>query len=130
MRNVRENLLISSIVCITAGAFFTVAGIMSIAGTIGISGVVLFILGMSVSSQQGMSKKEIEEWVPESSQMPDAGRVMYRVDVTIDEPKNVQLCAVHAAISKYWMEKDPHNSHVLLAQSFFGMKRSNRLRRF
>ena len=91
MRNVRENLLISSIVCITAGAFFTVAGIMSIAGTIGISGVVLFILGMSISSQQGMSKKEIEEWVPESSQMPDAGRVMYRVDVTIDEPKKCTI---------------------------------------
>ncbi len=91
MRNVRENLLISSIVCITAGAFFTVAGIMSIAGTIGISGVVLFILGMSFSSQQGMSKKEIEEWVPESSQMPDAGRVMYRVDVTIDEPKKCTI---------------------------------------
>ena len=91
MRNVRENLLISSIVCITAGAFFTVAGIMSIAGTIGISGIVLFILGMSISSQQGMSKKEIEEWVPESSQMPDAGRVMYRVDVTIDEPKKCTI---------------------------------------
>ncbi len=91
MRNVRENLLISSIVCITAGAFFTVAGIMSIAGTIGISGVVLFILGMSTSSDQGMSKKEIEEWVPESSQMPDAGRVMYRVDVTIDEPKKCTI---------------------------------------
>ena len=91
MRNVRENLLISSIVCITAGAFFTVAGIMSIAGTIGISGVVLFILGMSFSSQQSMSKKEIEEWVPESSQMPDAGRVMYRVDVTIDEPKKCTI---------------------------------------
>ena len=91
MRNVRENLLISSIVCITAGAFFTVAGIMSIAGTIGISGVVLFVLGMSTSSHQGMSKKEIEEWVPESSQMPDAGRVMYRVDVTIDEPKKCTI---------------------------------------
>ena len=87
MNNVRENLLISSLVCITAGAFFTVAGIMSIAGTVGISGVVLFILGMTMSTQQGMSKKEIEEWVPDSSQLPDAGRVMYRVDVTIDEPK-------------------------------------------
>lgn len=87
MKNVRENFLISSLVCITAGAFFTVAGIMSIAGTVGISGVVLFILGMTMSPQQGMSKKEIEEWVPDSSQMPDAGRFMYRVDVTIDEPK-------------------------------------------
>ena len=94
MNNVRENLLISSLVCITAGAFFTVAGIMSIAGTVGISGVVLFILGMTMSTQQGMSKKEIEEWVPDSSQLPDAGRVMYRVDVTIDEPKKCTVMCV------------------------------------
>lgn len=87
MQKVRENFLIASVICITTGAFFTVANIMSLAATIGISGVVLFILGMSMKSNQGLSQKEIQEWTPESTQLPDAGRVMYRVDVTLDEPK-------------------------------------------
>ena len=87
MKNVRENFLFAGIICLTAGAFFSVAGIMSVAGTIGLSGIVLFLLGMTIKSDRGMSPEEIENWVPESTQLPDAGRVMYRVDVTLDEPK-------------------------------------------
>ena len=33
-----------------------------------------------------MSDAEVRSWRPEEGQLPDAGRVMYRVDVTIDEP--------------------------------------------
>tara|TARA_B110000444_G_scaffold126707_1_gene119262 strand:+ start:82378 stop:82752 length:375 start_codon:yes stop_codon:yes gene_type:complete len=87
MQKVRENFLIASVICITAGAFFSVANIMSLAGTIGLSGVVLFILGMSIKTNQGLTPEEISNWTPESTQLPDAGRVMYRVDVTLDEPK-------------------------------------------
>ena len=87
MKNVRENFLFAGIICLIAGAFFSVAGIISLAGTIGLSGIVLFLLGMTIKSDRGMSPEEIENWVPESTQLPDAGRVMYRVDVTLDEPK-------------------------------------------
>ena len=87
MQKVRENFLIASVICITAGAFFSVANIMSLAGTIGLSGVVLFILGMSIKTNQGLTPEEISNWTPDSTQLPDAGRVMYRVDVTLDEPK-------------------------------------------
>lgn len=87
MQKVRENFLIASVICITAGGFFSVANLMSLAATIGLSGVVLFVLGMSMKSNQGLSQEEILNWTPESTQLPDAGRVMYRVDVTLDEPK-------------------------------------------
>jgi hypothetical protein len=87
MPGTRENFLIAGAICIVAGAFFTVANIMSIAGTVGISGIVLFVLGMSIRSEQGMSDEEITNWKPDSAQLPDAGRVMYRVDITLDEPK-------------------------------------------
>lgn len=87
MPSLRENFLISGVICIVAGAFFTVANIMSIAGTVGLSGIVLFVLGMSVRSGRTMSAEEVANWKPESSQLPDAGRVMYRVDITMDEPK-------------------------------------------
>jgi ribosomal protein S27AE len=33
-----------------------------------------------------MSPEEIENWLPAAEQLPDAGRVMYRVDTTLDEP--------------------------------------------
>ena len=86
MRNPRENFILSGTVCIFFGAFFSVAGIFSLAGTIGICGIVLFIIGMSTKSDYSMSKKEIREWLPTSEGMPEAGRVMYRVDTTIDQP--------------------------------------------
>ena len=91
MQKIRENFLMASVICITAGAFFTVANLMSLAATIGLSGVVLFILGMSMKTNQGMTEKEIIDWMPESTQLPDAGRVMYRVDVTLDEPKKCTI---------------------------------------
>lgn len=87
MQHVRENFLIAGLICLTAGAFFSVAGILSLAGTIGLSGVVLFLLGMTMKSDRSLSPEEIANWMPESTKLPDAGRVMYRVDVTLDEPK-------------------------------------------
>lgn len=99
MRNPRENFILSGAVCIVFGAFFTVAEIYLLAGTIGISGVALFIIGMSIKSDMGLSEKEIREWLPSSEGMPDAGRVMYRVDTTIDEPITTSiLCGACAHI--------------------------------
>jgi membrane-bound ClpP family serine protease len=59
MQKSRENFLIAGIICLTAGAFFSVAGIISLAGTVGLSGIVLFLLGMTIKSDQGMSPEEI-----------------------------------------------------------------------
>jgi len=91
MQSVRENFLIAGLICLTTGAFFSVAGILSLAGPIGLSGIVLFLLGMTIKSNQGLTPEEIANWVPESTQLPDAGRVMYRVDVTLDEPKTCSV---------------------------------------
>ena len=99
MRNPRENFILSGAICIGFGAFFSVAGIFTLAGTVGISGVLLFIIGMSIKSDMGLSKKEIREWLPSSEGMPDAGRVMYRVDTTIDKPITTSiLCGACAHI--------------------------------
>jgi len=54
--------------------------------TVGVCGLILFIIGMSMKSNIGMSKEAIEDWTPSGEMLPDAGRVMYRVDVTLDEP--------------------------------------------
>ena len=85
-RNPRENLILGGFICIAFGAFFTVAGVYTLASTVGVLGIALFVIGMSIKSNVGLSKEAVRNWRPAEGQLPDAGRVMYRVDVTIDEP--------------------------------------------
>ncbi len=60
---------------------------------VGLSGIICFIVGMSVPSDMSMSPEAIENWKPSMEKLPDAGRFMYRVDVTMDEPiKSTILC--------------------------------------
>ena len=59
----------------------------------GILGIALFVFGMSLRSNIAMSEAAVRDWRPAEGQLPDAGRVMYRVDVTIDEPiESTILC--------------------------------------
>ena len=93
VRNVRENLILSGMICIAFGAFLSVGGVLSMGAVIGVSGVLLFIVGMSTASQRTMSEEDIAAWTPSAEQLPDANRIMYRVDVTMDEPiKSTILC--------------------------------------
>ncbi len=93
VRNVRENLILSGMICIAFGAFLSVGGVLSMGAVIGVSGVLLFVIGMSTPSQRTMNEEDIAAWKPSAEQLPDANRIMYRVDVTIDEPnKKTILC--------------------------------------
>tara|TARA_B100000965_G_scaffold372095_1_gene361531 strand:- start:153 stop:533 length:381 start_codon:yes stop_codon:yes gene_type:complete len=85
-RNPRENLIFGGFICIAFGAFFTVAEVYTLASTVGVLGIALFVIGMSLKSNIGLSKEAVRNWRPAEGKLPDAGRVMYRVDVTIDEP--------------------------------------------
>ncbi len=85
-RNPRENPILGGFVCIVFGAFFTISGVFVLASTVGVLGIALFAIGMSLRSNLGMSEEAVRNWRPAEGQLPDAGRVMYRVDVTIDEP--------------------------------------------
>jgi hypothetical protein len=93
LHNGRENFLIGGLICLVTGAFLTVGGLYAMGSTVGVSGIVLFIAGMSMNTQRTMSAQEIEQWQPSPEKLPDAGRVMYRVDVTLDEPiRTTVLC--------------------------------------
>ena len=94
MRSSKENFLIAGIICLVSGAFFTVAGLFAFSTTVGIGGLILFILGMSAPSpESSMTEEEIKNWKPNAQKMADAGRIMYRVDTTIDKPyKTTILC--------------------------------------
>ena len=82
----RENVLITGFVCIFFGASMSVANLGPMALTVGLFGVVFFIVGMSMGRQVGLSPEAIAEWQPEGETLRDAGRFMSRVDVTLDEP--------------------------------------------
>ena len=93
MKNRRENFLICGIVLIVFGALFSLGVNIAMGGVVGISGIACFIIGMSIPSQMGLNPEAVAEWTPSIERLPDAGRFMYRVDVTMDEPiKSTILC--------------------------------------
>ena len=93
MKNRRENFLICGIVLIIFGALFSLSLNVAMGAVVGLSGIICFLIGMSVPSNIGMSPEAVADWKPSIERLPDAGRFMYRVDVTMDEPiKSTVLC--------------------------------------
>jgi hypothetical protein len=93
MKNRRENFLISGIVLIVLGALFSLAINIVMGGVLGLSGIICFFLGMSAPSELELSPEAVAAWVPSMERLPDAGRFMYRIDVTMDEPiRTTILC--------------------------------------
>ena len=56
---------------------------------------------ISKSEEKILSEKEIQEWNPDLSKLPEAGKIMYRVDVTLDKPTiTTILCGRCGKLSK------------------------------
>lgn len=68
------------------GAFLSVGGLGPMGFTVGLFGVVFFLVGMTLGREAALTPAQVAAWSPEEAHMPDAGRFMYRVDVTLDEP--------------------------------------------
>ena len=66
----RENFLITGFVCILFGASMSVAGLGPMAITVGLFGVVFFLVGMSLGRQTGLSPEAIANWQPTASDSP------------------------------------------------------------
>ena len=64
MKNRRENFLLSGIVLIVFGALFSLGVNIAMGGVVGISGIICFIIGMSIPSQMGMSPEAVADWKP------------------------------------------------------------------
>ena len=86
MRNKRENFLITGFACLFFGAmvFFGVSN--AAGGILGLTGIALFLIGMSTPSSMEMSAEEVSSWLPSAEKMSEAGKVMYRIDTTLDQP--------------------------------------------
>ena len=86
----KTNFLLSGWVCVVLGASISIAipdviG-LTISFPLGISGIVLLIIGIRKDPEERVNIEEMRSWQPEEGPMREAGRVMYRVDTLLDPP--------------------------------------------
>ena len=105
--NRRLNVVISAWVCIALGTSLIIYDdsifSMSISAPLSIGGIILLILGLSIDDEDRKTGSTQESWTPSASYMPDAGRPMFRIDTTLEEPVRTSiLCGRCANID--WVE--------------------------
>ncbi|HIA40434.1 MAG TPA: hypothetical protein EYN46_01575 [Candidatus Poseidoniales archaeon] len=104
MQYLRQNLLIAGLFCIViGGAVAAVASVLLPFGiTVGLLGIGLFLWGFSAKLDESeWTQGEIDAWRPKATTLDEAGRVMYRVDTTLYEPKmTTVLCGSCSHISE------------------------------
>jgi len=59
---------------------------ISIAAPFSLVGIFLLLYAIGWAEPRGISSSEVSNWTPGSSTLPDAGRPMYRIDTTLEEP--------------------------------------------
>ena len=102
------NIVISGWLCILLGSLLLFSSgesslILSIAAPISVLGLVLLILGLMYKDENSVNSEEILSWEPDKTQMPESGRVTYRIDTTLIEPIRTSiLCGKCGNI--YWEE--------------------------
>ena len=102
------NIVISGWLCILLGSLLLFSSgesslILSIAAPISVLGLDLLILGLMYKDENSVNSEEILSWEPDKTQMPESGRVMYRIDTTLIEPIRTSiLCGKCGNI--YWEE--------------------------
>ena len=107
-RHVKINIIISGWVCIIIGSVLLFSSgesslVLSFAAPISVLGLILLILGLMYKNEVSIDPQEILSWEPDKTEMPDSGRVMYRVDTTLIEPIRTSiLCGKCGNI--YWNE--------------------------
>ena len=106
--HVKINIIISGWVCIILGSLLLFSSgesslVLSFAAPVSVLGLILLILGLMYKDEGSINPEEILSWEPDKTEMPDSGRVMYRVDTTLIEPIRTSiLCGKCGNI--YWNE--------------------------
>ena len=108
-------MFIASLVCLISGAAMITSSKsgevfpIAVGAPISLSGIIMFMLAMiSKPQEKKMSEKEIREWVPDNEKLPEAGKVMYRIDVTLDKPITTSiLCGYCGELSKIKGNRPP-----------------------
>jgi hypothetical protein len=59
---------------------------LAVAVPLAIAGIVLLVVGLGMAAEENADPEKVAAWEPDSTKMPDAGRVMYRIDTTLEPP--------------------------------------------
>ena len=89
--NLRTNTVLAAWVCIALGSGIILSSgvsafALAIAAPLAIAGIVLLVAGLGMAVEENVDPEKVAAWEPESTKMPDAGRVMYRIDTTLEPP--------------------------------------------
>tara|TARA_B100000482_G_scaffold187278_1_gene165772 strand:+ start:40 stop:462 length:423 start_codon:yes stop_codon:yes gene_type:complete len=104
--HVKINIIISGWVCIILGSLLLFSSgesslVLSFAAPVSVLGLILLILGLMYKDEGSINPEEILSWEPDKTEMPESGRVMYRVDTTLIKPIRTSiLCGKCGNI--YW----------------------------
>lgn len=101
--NRQLNTIISAWLCIAIGSGLTLsdgsAFSIGLSAPLSIGGVILLMVGIAMGNDAEKSPLH-EEWEPSAIELRDAGRPMFRIDTTLDEPIRTSiLCGRCAEIT-------------------------------
>ena len=104
--NRQLNTIISAWLCIAIGSGLTLSDgstfSIGLSAPLSIGGVVLLLVGITMRNDAEKSQSHIE-WEPSAAELRDAGRPMFRIDTTLDDPIRTSiLCGRCAEIT--WTE--------------------------
>ena len=114
-RNRRLNTVLAAWSCIALGSgVFLASGAspfaLAVAAPLAIAGIALLIAGLGMAGEENVDPEEVAAWEPEAGKMPDAGRVMYRVDTTLESPVRTSiLCGRCGGVD--WVDGPKPKSH-------------------
>ena len=104
--NLQLNTIISAWLCIAIGSGITLSDgstfSIGLAAPLSIGGVVLLMVGIAMGNDVEKSPLH-KEWEPSAVELRDAGRPMFRIDTTLEDPIRTSiLCGRCAEIT--WTE--------------------------
>jgi len=84
---------------------------LATAAPLAVAGALLLMIGLRMGDEGIVDPYSVAYWEPDSTKMPDAGRVMFRVDTTLDSPIRTSiLCGRCGKVD--WVDGRKPNSHT------------------
>ena len=112
----KANTVLAAWICLILGAGIALTSTASdfalaTAAPLALAGGLLLMLGLSMDDESHVDPGSVADWEPDSSKLPDAGRVMFRVDTTLDSPIRTSiLCGRCGKVD--WIEGRKPKSHT------------------
>jgi len=87
----KVNTVLAAWTCLILGGGIALASdasefTLATAAPLVVAGALLLMIGLGMEDEGSLDPDSVADWEPDSTKMHDAGRVMFRVDTTLDPP--------------------------------------------